>query len=99
MPYNLLIEFNKQLTPLMAQFLCGNDLRVLEYIADNPQITGHNLALKFAQSCDITHVVAGLRDRGLVRQLCYRQWSKHQYKITKDGTRQLAQVRNTHLTL
>jgi hypothetical protein len=83
----------------MAKFLCGNDLRVLSFIAAHPKINGRQLALTFAQSCDITHVVAGLRDRGLVRRLDGRQWSTHSYVVSKDGKRQLAQVQKPqHIT-
>lgn len=84
----------------MAQFLCGNALRVLRFISDNPQVTRYNIALHFAPSCDITHIVAGLRDRGLIRQIVSRQRSKYSYSITKDGTRQLAQVQQkAHTTV
>lgn len=77
----------------MAQFLCGNDLRVIQFISKKPGITGGNLCKEFAQQCDVPHVVAGLRDRGLIKVLRCRHWSKHQYWATKDGLRQLA-VRN-----
>jgi hypothetical protein len=82
----------------MAQFLCGNDLRVLQFIAENPNIQNRQLTLTFATTCDIAHVVAGLRDRGLIRQRCCRRWSKHVYNITKDGKRQLTKSQNTIVT-
>lgn len=76
----------------MAQFLCGNDLKVLRFIAARPQVVGRELTIKFAQSCDIKHVVAGLRDRGLVRQISYSHSAAHRYSVTKDGRRQLEQA-------
>jgi hypothetical protein len=78
----------------MAQFLRGNDLKVLRFIASHPQVQARQLALLFADSCDITHVVAGLRDRGLIRQNCNRRWSAHTFTVSKDGKRQLNRASN-----
>ena len=80
----------------MAQFLCGNDLKVLRFIAARPHVVGRELTLKFAQFCDIKHVVAGLRDRGLVRQLGGSHSAAHKYSVTKDGKRQLEQAETCH---
>ena len=79
----------------MAQFICGNDLKVLRFIAARRQVVGRELVLRFATSCDIKHVVAGLRDRGLVRQLNGSHSATHKYSVTKDGKRQLEQVAHT----
>ncbi|HEY9610500.1 hypothetical protein [Allocoleopsis sp.] len=79
----------------MAQFICGNDLKVLRFIATRRQVVGRELVLRFAASCDIKHVVAGLRDRGLVRQLGGSHSAAHKYSVTKDGKRQLEQALHT----
>ena len=81
----------------MAQFLGHNDFCVLNFIRQKPR-KGRDLIRMFAAECDITHVVAGLKDRGLIRQLRCCQWSNHLYSISKDGKRQLnkQQKHTTH---
>lgn len=78
----------------MTQFLGRHEASVLKFISQKPQ-RGRDLIREFAHVCDITHVVAGLKDRGLVSQLRCRQWSNHLYQISKDGKRKLQQSKYT----